>query len=94
MYNRFKYLLKTIESVKKQTYDNIEIIVINDKSTQKEYYNYDWNANNITIINLDENSKKKFGYACAGYVRNKGIERSIGKYIAFCDDDDIWFPKK
>lgn len=57
-YNRFKYLLKTIESVKKQTYDNIEIIVINDKSTQKEYYNYDWNANNITIINLDENSKK------------------------------------
>jgi len=93
-FNRFKYLLNTIESVKKQTYSNLEIIVINDNSTQKEYYNYDWNANNIIIIHLDQNSKQKFGYACAGYVRNKGIERSTGKYIAFCDDDDIWFPKK
>ena len=27
-------------------------------------------------------------------VRNKGIELSSGKYIAFCDDDDIWFPNK
>ena len=35
-FNRFKYLLNTIESVKKQTYTNLEIIVINDKSTQKE----------------------------------------------------------
>ena len=49
-YNRFKYLLNTIESVKKQTYTNLEIIVINDKSTQKEYYEYDWNSNNIKII--------------------------------------------
>ena len=93
-FNRFKYLLNAIESVKKQTYTNLEIIVINDNSTQKDYYNYDWNANNITIIHLDQNSKQKFGYACAGYVRNKGIEMSTGKYIAFCDDDDIWFPKK
>ena len=34
-FNRFKYLLNTIESVKKQTYNNLEIIVVNDKSTQK-----------------------------------------------------------
>tara|TARA_B100000795_G_C22806649_1_gene445377 strand:+ start:2641 stop:3342 length:702 start_codon:yes stop_codon:yes gene_type:complete len=93
-FNRFKYLLNTIESIKKQTYINLEIIVINDKSTQKEYYEYDWDANNITIIHLDQNSKQKFGYACPGYVRNKGIEISTGKYIAFCDDDDIWFQKK
>ena len=93
-FNRFKYLLNTIESVKKQTYNNLEIIVVNDKSTEKEYYNYDWGTNNITIIHLNENSKQNFGYACAGYVRNKGIEISTGQYIAFCDDDDIWFPKK
>ena len=93
-YNRFKYLLNTIESIKKQTYSNIEIIVINDKSTQNEYYDYDWKSSNIKIIHLDKNTKDIFGYACAGYVRNKGIELSSGKYIAFCDDDDIWFPTK
>ena len=93
-YNRFNYLLNTIKYVKEQTYKNIEIIVINDCSTQDEYYNYNWEEQNINIIHLNENTKKKFGYACAGYVRNKGIENSKGKYIAFCDDDDIWFPKK
>ena len=93
-FNRFNYILNTIESVKKQTYTNLEIIVINDMSTQKEYYDYDWDENNIIIIHLDKNTKNKFGFACAGYVRNKGIEKSTGKYIAFCDDDDIWFPTK
>ena len=93
-FNRFKYLLNTIESVKNQTFTNLEIIVINDKSTQKEYYSYDWKANNINIIHLEKNSKDIFGYGCVGYVRNKGIEKSTGKYIAFCDDDDIWFPNK
>lgn len=91
-FNRFNYLLNTIESVKKQTYSNIEIIVVNDCSTQKEYYEYDWK--NIIIVHLQQNSKQLFGYACAGYVRNQGIKLAKGKYIAFCDDDDIWFPNK
>jgi len=93
-FNRFKYLLNTIKSVKNQTYSNLEIIVVNDKSTQKEYYDYDWNANNIIIIHLNKNTKDKFGYPCVGYVINKGIERMTGDYFSTCDDDDIWFPKK
>jgi len=93
-YNRFKYLLNTIKSVKEQTYSNIEIIVVNDCSTQKEYYNYNWEINKIKIIHLENNSKTIFGYGCVGFVRNKGIDLSSGKYIAFCDDDDIWFPEK
>lgn len=91
-YNRFKYVLNLIESVKSQTYPNIEIIVVNDCSTEKGYYDYNWDG--ITIIHLKENSKSIFGYACAGYVRNKGIDYAKGKYVAFCDDDDIWFPNK
>jgi len=67
---------------------------VNDCSTEKEYYEYNWEENGVTILHLEENSKKIFGFACAGYVRNKGIEKSSGKYLAFCDDDDIWFPRK
>jgi len=93
-YNRFKYLLNTIKSVKEQTYPNIEIIVVNDRSTQKEYYEYNWDDNNVKIIHLEKNSKELFGHASPGVVRNKGIEVSSGKYVAFCDDDDIWFPNK
>jgi glycosyltransferase involved in cell wall biosynthesis len=69
-FNRFKFLLNAIESIKSQTYTNIEIIVINDCSTEKEYYEYDWSNSDINMIYLDENTKKIFGYASPGYVRN------------------------
>ena len=92
-YNRFNFLMNAIESIKNQTYKNIEIIVVNDRSTQKEYYEYDWTG--IKVIHLDQNSKTKFGFACpGGYQRNFGIKIAEGKYIAFCDDDDIWLPQK
>lgn len=91
-YNRFTYLMNTIKSIKNQTYPNVEIIVINDKSTDEKYYTCDWNG--VNIIHLDTNSKTKFGFGSAAHVRNKGIEKAKGVYIAFCDDDDIWFPRK
>jgi glycosyltransferase involved in cell wall biosynthesis len=93
-YNRFQYVLNAIESIQYQTYPNVEIIVVNDKSTQEEYYTHPWGGDGVTIIHLPENTKSMFGFACAGYVRTVGMKAATGKYIAFCDDDDIWLPDK
>lgn len=94
-FNRFKYVFNAINSVKNQTYKNIEIIVVNDGSAQKQYYEYDWKGNNIEIIHLEKNSKEVFGFSVpGGYQRNFGIKKATGKYIAFLDDDDVWMPQK
>jgi glycosyltransferase involved in cell wall biosynthesis len=91
-YNRFNYLINALDSIRKQTYQNIEIIVVNDCSTDEQYYLYDWE--DIKIIHLEKNSKELFGYGSYSNGLNHGIQIATGKYIAFCDDDDIWFPKK
>ena len=92
-YNRFEYLLNAIQSIKDQTYKNTEIIVVNDKSTDPQYYSYDFGSS-VKVIHLQKNSREIYGYPCAGHVRNEGIKASKGVWIAFCDDDDIWLPKK
>lgn len=94
-FNRFDYLLNTIDSIKQQTYKNIEIIVVNDKSTQEEYYKYNWKEQGVNIIHLDPSSKEVIGYPVpGGFQRNFGMESGKGDYFAFCDDDDVWLPKK
>lgn len=92
-YNRFKYLLETIKSIRRQTYPSIEIIVVNDNSTEPEYYSHDFGTD-VKIVNLKKGSKELYGYACAAHVRNEGIKYAKGVWVAFCDDDDVWLPKK
>jgi glycosyltransferase involved in cell wall biosynthesis len=91
-YNRYDALVNAIESVKRQTYENIEIIVVNDCSTDERYYNNC--IDDINLIHLEKNSREKLGFASAGYVRNFGLIESTGEYIAFLDDDDIWLENK
>ena len=58
-YNRFKYLLNAIESVVNQTHKDIEVIVVNDCSTEEEYYSFDFNSKfgeKLRIIHLDKNT--------------------------------------
>ena len=59
-YNRYDYLLKTLESVRNQTYKNIEIIIVNDGSKQEEYYKNKFEG--CIVINMDKSSKDRFGY--------------------------------
>ncbi len=96
-YNRFNCLLEAIDSVTNQTMQDLEIIVINDKSKQEEYYSFDFikkYGDKVKIIHLEKNSACLFGHASAGYVRTVGMKQAKGEYIAFLDDDDIWFPTK
>ncbi len=101
-YNRYKWLCDAVESVKKQTYKNIEIIIVNDFSNDKQYYplKFSGKTNNEfnTVLQIDLNKKNcsrtLFGSPCGAYCRNIGIKNSKGKYICFLDDDDYWLPNK
>jgi glycosyltransferase involved in cell wall biosynthesis/GR25 family glycosyltransferase involved in LPS biosynthesis len=92
-YNRFNYLLNAIESVRSQTHPCKEIIVINDGSTQPEYYTHDFGPD-VTVLHQEKNSKSVLGFVSIGYTRNIGIQQATGDYIAFLDDDDVWLPRK
>jgi GT2 family glycosyltransferase len=97
-YNRFSFLINAINSVKNQTYPNIEIIVINDGSSQEEYYTDQLKKilpSNSIWLNLSSNSSYYVGdTGRAAYTRNIGLKLFTGEYVAFLDDDDIWFPEK
>ncbi len=85
-HNRLNLLKHAIDSVVSQTYKNIEIIVVDDASTD-ETQAYLASLDNITSIRVD----KSLG---GNHARNIGICSAKGKYVAFLDDDDEWFPTK
>lgn len=93
-YNRYEALNNAVKSVLKQTYANIEVIVVDDCSPDERYLTLNFDNNKVTILRLEKNTRSVFKYPCAGYVRNQGINIAKGEYIAFLDDDDIWFPTK
>jgi glycosyltransferase involved in cell wall biosynthesis len=83
-YNAEKYIARCLESVSAQTYDNIEIIVINDGSTDKTLgliSRYAQKDGRIKII--DQKNKGLSG------ARNAGFDTSRGEYIFFLDADDF-----
>lgn len=87
-HNRLDDLKKAVESVKQQTYKDIEIIVVDDNSDDgtKDYFESD-----PSIIYRFISSKE---HKNGNYARNQGIKLAKGNYIAFLDDDDVWFPTK
>ena len=83
IYNVEKYLKKCIDSIINQTYKNIEIILVDDGSTDncgKICDEYTKTDNRIVVIH-----KKNGGLSDA---RNAGLDIAKGKYIAFVDSDD------
>ena len=85
IYNGEKFILETIDSVKKQTYSNWELLIIDNCS----------NDNTFELISLHQSSKirvfkTELNSGGPAVPRNIGIKKANGEYIAFLDADDIW----
>ncbi len=90
LYNCEKYIAETINSVLLQTYTNWELLIVDDCSTDNSVEIVKEFAQKDARIKLYE-FEQNVGVATA---RNKAIELSKGRYIAFLDSDDIWLPEK
>lgn len=87
IYNVEKYLDRCIESVVRQTYNNLEIILVDDGSPDGCPQKCDeWAKKDKRIKVIHKNN------AGLGYARNTGIENASGEYICFFDSDDYVAP--
>jgi GT2 family glycosyltransferase len=86
-YNAERTIVETIQSVQQQTFQDFEIIVINDGSKDRTVEK---------VQSIQDERIKIFSYENGGLptARNRGISQSQGEFIAFLDADDLWTPDK
>jgi glycosyltransferase involved in cell wall biosynthesis len=88
VYNRTDLLPRAVNSVLNQTYDNLEIIVVDDGSTEDIEGVLD-KFDDVRIHYIRHEANR--GVAAA---RNTGMRFAHGEYVAFLDSDDEWFERK
>lgn len=89
-FNSEKYISDTIASVQKQTYQNWEIVIVDDCSTDRTQdivLDFSKSDERIKFYPLEKNSG-------AGIARDFAVSKASGKYISFLDSDDLWKPEK
>lgn len=89
-WNSEKHILKTIESVQRQSYTNWEMIIVDDCSTDKTceiVEEITKNDSRIRLIKQEVNGG-------AAKARTRAMRNATGRFIAYLDSDDIWHPKK
>ncbi|XQY91536.1 teichuronic acid biosynthesis protein TuaG [Metabacillus sp. HB246100] len=89
-YNGERYILDTINSVFSQTFENWEMLIVDDYSTDRTrdiLEEYSKRDKRIKPVYLKENQG-------AAVARNTALRHAQGKYIAFLDGDDKWYPEK
>ena len=90
-YNAAVYIRETVESIIAQTFKDWELIVIDDCSPAPETAEVLRSVarmdSRINVMRADKNGG-------AGLARNIGIREAKGRYLAFCDADDWWYPTK
>ena len=89
LYNREKTIQRSIDSVLNQTYTNIEVLVVDDASS-------DNSVQMLDKYEKDDRVKVFFQPQNRGAnaARNRGIKEARGEYVAFQDSDDVWLPDK
>lgn len=91
VFNSSAYIKECVESVYNQTYQNFNIIVVDDGSSDNSLsilneYKENKNLDNLILISQENRGPS--------YARNRGLEVADGEYIAFLDSDDKWLPSK
>ena len=87
-YNSSRFIEECVGSVISQTYDNWELLIVDDYSIDNSLQILKkYNDKRIQLIELDKN-------VGAAKARNVAIRKAKGKYIAFLDSDDLWEPQK
>lgn len=90
-YDRNDRLRDAVESVRRQTYSPVELIVVDDGSpTPVEQTLQDVSTGEIESVDIVRHSTNRG----ANVARNNGIRRASGEYIGFLDDDDLWHEEK
>lgn len=87
LYNAEKYIEDTIKSALEQTYTNIEIIIVDDSSTDDSYKIAKKYESSTVFVTRQKNKGP-------GAARNKAFELSSGEYIQYLDADDLMEPQK
>ena len=93
VYNREKYIAETIESALSQTFQDIEILVIDDGSEDQSPEIAKRYAQKYPqkVKYLEHQNHRNYGVSAS---RNLGIHHAGGEYVAFLDSDDLWRPEK
>jgi teichuronic acid biosynthesis glycosyltransferase TuaG len=90
-YNAAKYIKDTVKAIIAQTYEDWELIIVDDCSpapeTAEVLQEVESMDSRIKVIEAEVNGG-------AGAARNLGISAAHGQYLAFCDSDDWWYPTK
>lgn len=88
-YNMARYVRATLESALNQTYKSLEIILIDDGSTDETRTIAEEiaaNAGNLRVVSIANGGVAR--------ARNRGMELATTPYVAFLDADDLWHPTK
>lgn len=89
-YNKSKYLKDAIESVLNQTYQNFELVIVDDASVD----NSNEIIKNYTHLKKVKHIKRKINSKTASIPRNQGVKESSYEYLCFLDADDYWHKDK